>query len=697
MPATRAPPSSAASSKTSSSRPFVEDLKSLAVGDFVVHVEHGIGKYLGLVHKQVGSLTVDLLAVEYAGGDKLYLPVYRLNQVQKFMGGEGAPKLDRLGGQTFAKTKSRVAKQLRQMADELLRLYAERRAVVGDALPPADDDYRAFEATFPFDETADQARAIAEVAGDLEAPRPMDRLVCGDVGFGKTEVAIRAAFRAATAGKQVAVLCPTTVLAQQHFRNFESRMASYPITVRAMSRFQGREEQNETLRGIRDGTVDIVIGTHRLLSKDIHFKRLGLLVVDEEQRFGVTHKERIKALKTNVDVLTLSATPIPRTLQMAVSGLRDMSIITTPPVDRRAIRTIVTRHDEKVLRDAVEREMARGGQIFYVYNRVEGLYERAARLSELVPSARLCVCHGQMSEQALEQTMLDFVEGRYDVLCATAIIESGLDIPRANTIIIDRADMFGLAQLYQLRGRVGRARERAYCYLMVPPPNALTDEARTRIEALERHTELGSGFQIASLDLELRGAGDLLGPDQSGTVASVGFELFCQMLEEAVNELRGEVTVHDVDPEMVFDAEALLPEDYISDVGVRLSLYKRLASASSPDEVSDLAGEIEDRFGPPPAEARRLVHLMRLKTELRKLRVLACEASARMVTLHLRDDTPLDPAKIMKLVQPKHSPYKLSPDMRLTRRTRDTESFTSGLEATDRLLGEMAGCMKPDA
>jgi transcription-repair coupling factor (superfamily II helicase) len=686
----------AAASKTGS-RPFVEDLKSLAVGDHVVHVEHGIGKYLGLVHKQVGSVTVDLLAVEYGGGDKLYLPVYRLNQIQKLTGGEGAPKLDRLGGQTFAKTKARVQKQLRQMADELLRLYAERRAIVGEPTPPADDDYQAFEATFPFDETPDQARAIVDVGMDLEAPRPMDRLVCGDVGFGKTEVAIRAAFRVAHAGKQVAVLCPTTVLAQQHFRNFEARMAGHPIIVRAMSRFETKEEQSATLRGLRAGSVDVVIGTHRLLSKDVHFKRLGLLVVDEEQRFGVAHKERIKALKTNVDVLTLSATPIPRTLQMAVSGLRDMSIITTPPVDRRAIRTIVTRHDEKVIRDAVERELGRGGQVFYVYNRVEGLYERAARLADLLPSARLCVAHGQMSEAALEQTMLDFVEGRYDVLCATAIIESGLDIPRANTILIDRADMFGLAQLYQLRGRVGRAKERAYCYLIVPPPNAMTDEARTRIEALERHTELGSGFQIASLDLELRGAGDLLGPDQSGTIASVGFELFCQMLEEAVHELRGEVVVHDVDPELSFDAEALLPEDYISDVGVRLSLYKRLASAGGPDDVGDLAAEIEDRFGPPPAEARRLVHLMRLKAELRKLRVLACEAHAKLVTLHLRDDTPLDPAKVLRLVQQKHSPYKLSPDMRLSRRTRDTEQFQSGLEATDRLLGEVMACLKDAA
>ncbi|WP_437930515.1 transcription-repair coupling factor [Sorangium sp. So ce291] len=687
----------AAASSTKAAQAFLEDLRNLGVGDYVVHVDHGIGRYLGLVHKQVGSTTVDLIAVEYAGGDKLYLPVYRLNQIQKFSGGEGTPKLDRLGGQTFAKTKARVEKSVRKMADELLRLYAERRAATAEPISPPDDDYRAFEATFPFDETPDQARAITEVAADLESGRPMDRLVCGDVGFGKTEVAIRAAFRAANAGRQVAVLCPTTVLAQQHYLSFKSRMASYPIEVRAMSRFQTKQEQDEVSRGLRDGSVDVVIGTHRLLSKDIHFKRLGLLVVDEEQRFGVTHKERIKALKTNVDVLTLSATPIPRTLQMAVSGLRDMSIISTPPVDRRAIRTVVTRHDEAVLREAVLRELGRGGQVFYVYNRVEGLYERAARLAELVPSARVCVAHGQMSEQNLEQAMLDFVEGRYDVLCATAIIESGLDIPRANTILIDRADMFGLSQLYQLRGRVGRAKERAYCYLIVPPPNAMTDEARARIEALERHTELGSGFQIASLDLELRGSGDLLGAEQSGTVAQVGFELFCQMLDEAVHELRGEPVVHDVDTELSFDADALLPEEYISDVGVRLSLYKRFAGAGGAEDVQDLAVEMEDRFGPPPIEARRFVHLMRLKTELRRLKALACEASAKGVTLHLREDTPLDHAKVLRLVQPKGSPYRLSPDMRLSRRARDGEVFTSGLEATDKLLSELAGCLKDGA
>jgi transcription-repair coupling factor (superfamily II helicase) len=694
-------------------RPFLDDLRSLHVGDYVVHVEHGIGRYQGLVHKEVAGLTVDLLVVEYASGDKLYLPVYRLNQIQKFSGGENAaPKIDRLGGTTFAKTKSRVKKAVRQMADELLRLYAERKAQPGHALKASEDDYRSFEATFPYEETHDQARAIDDVNKDLESDRPMDRLVCGDVGFGKTEVAIRAAYRVAMAGKQVALLCPTTVLAQQHFRVFLGRLKDYPTHIRAMSRFQSQKDQEETLAKLKDGSCDIVIGTHRLLSKDVHFKDLGLLVVDEEQRFGVAHKERIKQLKAQVDVLTLSATPIPRTLQMAVGGLRDLSLINTAPADRRAVRTIVTRFDEQVIREAVQRELSRGGQVFYVYNRVEGIYEKAQKLQQLVPEARIAVGHGQMSrgkprvessadpagddkaEGALERVMLDFVEGRYDVLVATAIVENGLDIPRANTILIDRADIFGLSQLYQLRGRVGRSKERAYCYLIVPPANAMTDEARSRIEALERHTELGSGFQIASLDLELRGAGDILGAEQSGSVAQVGFDLFCQMLDEAVHELRGEEVVHDVDPELSFDVAALLPEDYVSDVGVRLSLYKRLAGAEDEARVAELASEMEDRFGSPPEEARRLVQLMTLKTELRRLKALGCEATARSVTLHLREDTPLDPKKVTELVRKSKSPYRLTPDMRLTRRFDGTESGLANAEAT---LAELASCLKDGA
>jgi transcription-repair coupling factor (superfamily II helicase) len=694
-------------------RPALSDLSSLKVGDYVVHVDHGVGRYAGLTTRQVGTSHVDLLVVEYTGGDRLYLPVYRLNQIDKYAAGDGAePKLDRLGGQTFAKTKARVAKEVREMADQLLRLYAERAQSRVTPLPEADDNYAAFEASFPFEETKDQAAAIEAVHRDLEGDKPMDRLVCGDVGFGKTEVAMRAAFRMAMAGRQVCVLCPTTVLAAQHARSFEARMGGYPLRIRTMSRFDSKKAQDETLAQLKSGACDIVIGTHRLLSKDIHFKDLGLLVVDEEQRFGVAHKERIKELRAAVHVLTLSATPIPRTLQMAVGGLRDLSLMTTAPTDRRAVRTIVTRYDGAVLREAVLRELGRGGQVFYVYNRIEGLYERANKLQELVPKARIAVAHGQMaqargrraanaaqtegetagpmSEGALEKTMLDFVEGGYDVLAATSIIESGLDIPRANTIIIDGADMFGLSQLYQLRGRVGRSRERAYCYLVVPPVDSLRDDARARIEALERNTELGSGFKIASLDLELRGAGDLLGREQSGSVASVGLELFCQMLEDATRELRGEHVEHEVETELSFDVEAILPDNYVEDVGLRLTFYKRLASAIDEPHVLEIAQELADRFGPAPEAARRLFELMILKTELRKLRALGCEASATRVTLHLRQDTPLDVEKVLKLVRAAKSPYKLTPDMRLTRR------FDTGtaLANCTQMLSELGPCWR---
>ncbi len=680
--------------RSKSAQAFLEDLRALEAGDYVVHVDHGIGRYLGLEKKTLNGVSVELLVVEYLGGDKLFLPVHRLSQIQKYSGGEGAPRVDKLGGSSFAKTKARVEKRVRQMADELLRLYAERAALTKEPIEPRDDEYAAFEATFPYEETRDQAAAIEEVNRDLEKPAVMDRLVCGDVGFGKTEVALRAAFRVAMSGRQVALLCPTTVLAQQHYLTFAGRLAGYPIQVRPLSRFESKKESQDTLKGLKDGSVDVLVGTHRVLSKDVHFKNLGLLIVDEEQRFGVTHKERIKQLRASVDVLTLSATPIPRTLQMAVGGMRDMSLITTPPMDRRSIRTITSRYDEQIISEAIERELSRGGQVFYVYNRVEGIYERAARVQELVPGAKVAVGHGQMSEAALEQTMLDFVEGRFDVLVSTAIIESGLDIPRANTIIVDRADMFGLSQLYQLRGRVGRSTERAYCYLLVPPPSQLSDEARSRIEALERHTELGAGFQIATLDMELRGAGDLLGAEQSGFVASVGFDLFCQMLQEASHELRGETVIHGVDPDLSFDVDALLPEDYVAEIGVRLSLYKRLSSASDEHEVQDIATEMEDRFGPPPVEARALVELMRLKTELRRLMVLGCEASAKSVSLHLRDDTPLDPMKIGELVGKKKSPWRISPDGRLARRVVEGESFPNGIALADKALEELAECGK---
>ncbi len=667
------------------SRAFVADLRELDVGDYVVHVDHGIGVYRGLGRQQLpvtryeelqgmAPKRVEVLIVEYAGADKLYLPVTRLNQIEKLAGKEGKkPKLDKLGGQTFARTKARVKASVLHLADELLQLYAARAARERAPYPASDRLYAQFEAHFPYEETPDQARAIDEVLGDLAGGRPMDRLVCGDVGFGKTEVALRAAFRVAMAGKQVAILCPTTVLAQQHLSTFKQRLAEYPIEVAMLSRFVPKKHQGEVVRELKAGKLDIVVGTHRLLSKDVHFADLGLLVVDEEQRFGVTHMERIKKLRTEVDVLTLSATPSPRTLHMAVGGLRELSLIATPPTDRRAIRTFVTRWDDHVIKEAIEREIARGGQVFFIHNRIDGLYERSARLQELLPRVRFAVAHGKLKEATLERIMTDFVDGEYDVLCSTAIVENGLDIPRANTILIDRADIFGLSQLYQLRGRVGRSRERAYCYLIAPPPSVMSDEARMRIEALERFSQLGAGFQVASLDMEMRGAGDLLGQEQSGNIASVGFDLFVHMLEETVAELRGQTVVHEVDPELTFDVEHYIPEDYVADVGLRLSFYKKLASAPDADAVHEIAAELEDRFGKPPEPALTLIRLMALKPALRALRVLGCEAAHSRVTLHFREDTPLDPSRLAELVASGRG-FQLTPDMRMVRRfDRDTE------------------------
>jgi transcription-repair coupling factor (superfamily II helicase) len=666
-------------SRRNKGRAFVADLRELSIGDYVVHVDHGVGVYRGLSLGEIPvsrmealqgmrPKRVEVLIVEYGGGDRLFLPVTRLNLIEKLASKEGGtPKLDKLGGTTFARTKARVRESVRQLADDLLALYAARAARQRPHYPARDRMYAQFEARFPYEETADQGRAIDDVMSDLDGDKPMDRLVCGDVGFGKTEVALRAAFRVAMAGRQVAILCPTTVLAQQHLRTFEQRVGDYPIKIEMLSRFVDKKQQTETLARLKDGTCDIVIGTHRLLSKDVHFARLGLLVVDEEQRFGVTHKERIKKLKTEVDVLTLSATPIPRTLHMALGGLRELSLITTPPTDRRAVRTFITRWDDQVIRDAVQREILRGGQVFFIHNRIDGLYERAARLQELVPTARIAVAHGKLNEVTLERVMSDFVEGNYDVLASTAIVENGLDIPRANTILIDRADMFGLSQLYQLRGRVGRSRERAYCYLIAPPPNVLSDEARTRIEALERFNQLGAGFQVASLDLELRGAGDLLGDEQSGNVAAVGFDLFVHMLEEAIAELRGQTLETEVDPELTLDVEHYIPDDYVADVGVRLSLYKRFAAAESEDAVDELATEMEDRFGKPPAPALELVRAMALKPRLRALRVLGCEATGSRVAMHFKDDTPLDAAVLARVVA-KNRGYTLTPDMKLIAR-----------------------------
>jgi len=563
--------------------------------------------------------------------------------------------------------------------------------------------FREFEATFPFEETPDQQKAIDDVLGDLDAERPMDRLVCGDVGYGKTEVALRAALKVVLAGKQVAVLAPTTVLVEQHAVNFGARYTGLPVpvNVQSLSRFKSKQEQQEVLKGLGEGKVDVVVGTHRLLSNDVRMKELGLLIVDEEQRFGVTHKERLKKLRTQVDCLTLTATPIPRTLHMALMGLRDLSIITTPPADRLAIRTMVSRYNDALVIEGVKRELARGGQVFFVHNRVEDIHEWAAKLRELLPGVRIVVGHGQMTGDELERVMIDFVDGKADLLLCTTIIESGLDIPRANTMFVNRADMFGLAQLYQLRGRIGRARDRAFCYLMIPPEESLGSDAKKRLAVLQRFTELGAGFNIASHDLEIRGAGDLLGAKQSGAIAAVGFDAYTQMLEEAVASLRGEAIHEETDPELTCDLPGFIPDDYLPDVGQRLEFYRRLSSSRDEQEVREIVAEITDRYGPPPDEVDILADIMIVKGLGRRLGARAIELTDRYgpppdevdiladimivkglgrrlgaraieltevrLGLSLADDTPLEPAAVMRLVNAKNSPWKLTPDMRLQR------------------------------
>ncbi|MCA9707212.1 MAG: transcription-repair coupling factor [Myxococcales bacterium] len=617
-------------------------LAQLAVGDYVVHVTHGVGRYTGLTKLQLGGVPGDFVQVEYAGADKLYLPVYRLGEIERYVSAEAkAPRLDKMGGSSFETKKAKVKAEVRQMAEELLQIYAQREALDGHAYPERDETFQAFEATFPFEETPDQQEAIDAVQADLTRPAPMDRLVCGDVGFGKTEVALRAAFRVALAGKQVAVLAPTTVLVQQHFHTFRDRMESFGVRVEHLGRFVSPAETKRIVAGIRDGSVDVAVGTHRLLSRDVRFRDLGLVVIDEEQRFGVSQKERFKRLKTKVDVLTLSATPIPRTLHMSLLGIREVSLIMTPPVDRLAVRTFVTRQSDAVIEEGIRKELARGGQVFYVVPKIMGIEEHAVRVRALCPQARVLVAHGKMPAPLLEKAMVDFVEHQADVLVCTTIIESGLDIPRANTMFIARADAFGLSQLYQLRGRIGRSRLRAYCYLMVSALEKLTPESKRRLEAIQRYAELGSGFHVASEDLEIRGAGEILGGRQSGQIQAIGFEAYSRILAEAVAELRGQPIVHDADPEIVFDVAAFLPDTYVEDTGQRLDLYRRLSSARDIDGVEVVMEEIRDRFGDPPMEAVHLGLVMGCKTYGRRLHALALELRGGRFGIRLSPDTPL--------------------------------------------------------
>lgn len=657
-------------------KPSLGDLKNLEPGAYVVHQVHGVGRYKGLAKLPVqkGGVAVDFMHLEYLGGT-LYLPVWRLGEVQRYVGAEGMePKLDRLGGESWAKTRAKVAREVQKVAEELLQIYAQRQALPGHSFQLDHDGeqlFSEFEATFPFEETPDQERAISDVLTDMEATRPMDRLVCGDVGYGKTEVAIRAAMKAVLAKKQVAVLAPTTVLVEQHFATFSERMKSVPVIVSTLSRFRSRAEQLQVLKGLAEGHVDIVIGTHRLLSTDVRFKDLGLLVIDEEQRFGVSHKERLKKLRTQVDTLTLTATPIPRTLHMAMSGLREVSIITTAPADRLAIRTIVARDNDDLIREGVQRELQRGGQVFFVHNRVETIDKWARRLRELLPGVRVLVGHGQMGPEELERVMLDFVEARADVLLCTTIIESGLDIPRANTMFVDRADTFGLSQLYQLRGRIGRSTQRAFCYLLVPPQESMTADAKQRLVVLQRFSELGAGFQIASHDLEIRGAGDLLGTRQSGTIAQVGFELYTKMLEEAVAELRGQPITRPADPDLTCDLPGYIPDEYLPDTGQRLDFYRRLSVAEDEEEIAAVLSELSDRYGSPPPEVNMLGDIMVVRALGRRLQAISIELSETRLALALRDSTPLRPEQVAQLVTPpkkgKLAPWRITPDGRLAR------------------------------
>lgn len=618
--------------------PFVD----LKVGDYIVHVNYGIGRYLGVVPLTIAGIRKEYLLVKYAGEDKLYVPVDQVGLVQKYLGSEGeAPRLSRLGGGEWARAKSKVKEAVREMAHELLALYAARETVKGYSFGPDTVWQREFEELFPYEETPDQIRAVEEVKADMERGRPMDRLLCGDVGYGKTEVALRAAFKAVMEGKQVAVLVPTTILAQQHFNTFRERFARYPVGIEVLSRFRNSREQRQVLQGLERGTVDIVIGTHRLVQEDVRFKELGLLIIDEEQRFGVAHKERLKFIRKNVDVLTLSATPIPRTLHMSLVGLRDTSILETPPKDRYPIQAYVLEEDPVLFREAIRREIGRGGQVFFVYNRVLDMERVASWLQELVPEARIAMAHGQMKEDDLEQVMMDFLDGKYDVLVCTTIIENGLDMPNVNTLLVKEADMMGLSQLYQLKGRVGRSNRLAYAYFTFKREKVLSESAEKRLAAIREFTELGSGFKIAMRDLEIRGAGNILGAEQHGHIAAVGFDLYCRLLDEAVREARGEAVVQAPETTIELPVEAYIPDTYIPDTNQKVDIYKRIAGLATLPDISDLEDELVDRFGDLPVMVRNLLEIAKVRGLASRLKVKKISMLPGQIRLVFNQDHPL--------------------------------------------------------
>ena len=631
---------------------FTADLADLKPGDYVVHVTHGIGKFLGTREIAQGDNKGDFMLLEYAADAKLYVPLTRMDLVQKYRGaGEGhTPTLDRLGGVTWSRTKSRVKAKMRDMADELLKLYAQRQMAEGFGFSADSNWQREFEDAFEFTETKDQAGAIKQIKKDMESKHPMDRLLCGDVGYGKTEVSMRAAFKALGDGKQVAVLAPTTVLAYQHFETFRRRFAPFPVHIEMLSRFRDKKEIAAVLAGLADGKVDIVIGTHRLLSQDVVFRDLGLLVIDEEQRFGVRHKERIKQLKHNVDVLTMTATPIPRTLHMSLLGLRDMSVIETPPKDRLAIHTVVAHYNPELVRTAIEQEMSRGGQVYFIHNRVDSIYSRAAAIQELLPNCCIGVGHGQMGEAELEKALLGFMRHDYDVFVCTTIAENGLDIPLANTMLIENAERYGLSELYQLRGRVGRSNRRAYAYLLVPADTELSEIARKRLAALKEFSDLGAGFKIAALDLELRGAGNILGGEQHGHIGAVGFDMYIRLLEETVHELKGEELPLEVHSTLNLGLDIRIPSEYIADEQQRLRAYKRIADAGSAEQSGELLAELEDRYGPAPDAVRSLLKFSVLKGAAQKLGIEAIDRRQGALNIKFHKEARIEPQRLMNIV-----------------------------------------------
>lgn len=634
--------------------------------DLIVHIDYGVGLYRGLKHLRIGGVSNDYLLLEYQDGDKLYVPVDRLNLIQRYIGGDGRrPKLDKLGSTSWQRAKKRVKAAVAEMVKEILDLYAARKVFKGHSFSPLDQFYKEFEATFEYEETSDQTKAIDGVMRDMGDPKPMDRLICGDVGYGKTEIAIRAAYRAVMDGKQVIMLVPTTVLAQQHYQTFRDRFKNYPVAIEMLSRFKSPREQKEILQRLGEGKVDIVIGTHRLLQKDVILRDLGLVVIDEEHRFGVSHKEKLKQMRKLVDVITLTATPIPRTLQMAISGIRDLSLIQTPPENRLSIQTFVARYDDEVVREAVEKEFQRGGQVFFVHHRVQDIHAMAHHLKRLIPEASLAIAHGQMREKELEKVMLRFVRKEYNLLVCTSIIESGLDIPAANTILINHAEQFGLADLYQLRGRVGRGSHQAYAYLLIPGDLVLSKDAMRRLRAIQELSELGSGFKLAMQDLEIRGAGNLLGPSQSGQIAAVGFELYTQLMEKAVRELRGEEVVEEITPEIHFHLPAFIPESYVEDPAERLSLYRRLSFCRSDEEVNTIREEMVDRFGKIPEEVVHLLEVIKVKILLTQLSIKKFEETPSQIVLTFDETTRVPPQRVVALVHRGEGRYRLTPDSKL--------------------------------